>query len=107
MWKVKLNDGTELENLSLNGNNFISQEEIAESVFEGNLAHVEMTDLETGEVQTLEDGYLASLTQNGTEWWFVLIPKPAEMKLLETLSGATGDITNIELALAEIYEMIV
>ena len=38
--KIILQDGTVLENLKLNGNNFISQEYIDESTFKGKLSKV-------------------------------------------------------------------
>ena len=44
MYKITLADGTVLENLELNGNNYIAEGVIEDSVFEGNLeigrAHV-------------------------------------------------------------------
>lgn len=41
-WKITLADGTKLENLSLNGNNFVSENEITEDIFEGNLLKVKI-----------------------------------------------------------------
>lgn len=40
VYKVTLANGTEIENLRLNGNNFISEEEIDESIFENNCSPV-------------------------------------------------------------------
>ena len=107
MYSIKLNDGTKLENLVKNGDCFISQEKIEDSVFEGNLAHVEIKDEETGEVTVLENGYLAKNDLYEGEYWIALIRKPFETQIAEVLAGATGDITDIEIALAEIYEMII
>ena len=41
-WKITLADGTKLENLSLNGNNFVSENEITEDIFNGNLLKVKI-----------------------------------------------------------------
>ncbi len=43
MYKVKLSDGTELKNLELNGNNFISKTEVTPEMFAGKMAHVTIT----------------------------------------------------------------
>ena len=32
-WKITLSDGTKLENLGMNGNNFISETEVTEDMF--------------------------------------------------------------------------
>ena len=39
-WTITLADGTSLEGLELNGNNFISETEIDEGIFEGNCSTV-------------------------------------------------------------------
>ena len=46
MYKIELADGTKLENLELNGNNFIPQTPISSSIFENNLGRVIITDNE-------------------------------------------------------------
>lgn len=39
-WKITLSDGTQLKDLRLNGNNFVSQKEITEDIFKGKLSKV-------------------------------------------------------------------
>lgn len=39
-WKITLSDGTQLKDLKLNGNNFISEEEITKDIFDGKLSKV-------------------------------------------------------------------
>jgi len=46
MYKIELADGTKLENLKLNGNNFIPQSPIDSSIFENNLDKVTIIDNE-------------------------------------------------------------
>lgn len=41
-WKITLADGTKLENLSLNGNNFVSETIITEDDFKGKLLKVKI-----------------------------------------------------------------
>ena len=50
IYKITLSDETVLDNLRLNGNNFISSSEINESVFDGNCSIVTINDGEKDEV---------------------------------------------------------
>ena len=44
IYKITLGDGTEISNLKLNGNNFISTEKIEESAFADNCSPVTISD---------------------------------------------------------------
>ena len=48
MYKITLADGTALENLVLNGNNFIAQTAVDDAVFKDKMATVTLTNLEDG-----------------------------------------------------------
>lgn len=74
IYTITLDDGTQIENLRLNGNNFISQEQIDPEIFEGNLSTVTINDGETDEVH--ENMGLVQVTQMGDEYWFVLRDVP-------------------------------
>lgn len=108
MYKITLADGTELKNLELNGNNYIAEGVIEDSVFEGNLATVTITDGETTETYT--DMRLMSNRVEDGRSWFVLGEKTAQQKAMErieTLLTSNADsITDVQVALAEVYEMI-
>ncbi len=108
MYKITLHDGTVLENLELNGNNFISENVIDDSVFDGNLDTVTITDGKTAETYT--DMKLLSNRVDGGKSWFVLGEKTEQEKtmerLVEALSVNAESITDVQLALAEVYEMI-
>ena len=65
-WKITLSDGTKLENLGLNGNNFISEVKITEDDFRGKLSKVtvegkdfkqECNNMELVQIAHYEDGY--------------------------------------------------
>ena len=77
-YTVTLSDGTELTDLTLNGNNFISTEEVTEDTFAGKLLEVTISDGETEEVL-----HNAELIQISTlvpgEWWFILREIPADV----------------------------
>ena len=83
MYKITLNDGTTLENLELNGNNFIAQTAVDDAVFKDNMATVTITNLEDGTAEQLEDGVLLSnIVREGCSW-LVLGQKSAEQKAEE------------------------
>lgn len=108
MYQITLHDGTVLDELELNGNNFISEKVIDDSVFNGNLDTVTITDGETTE--TFTDMKLLSNRVDGGKSWFVLGEKTAQEKAMERLvadlSVNAESITDVQLALAELYEMI-
>ena len=108
MYQITLHDGTVLDELELNGNNFISEKLIDDSVFSGNLDTVTISNGETTETYT--DMKLLSNRVDGGKSWFVLGEKTEQEKAMERLVSALSvnaeSITDVQLALAEIYEMI-
>ena len=97
MYTIKLYNGTMLENLELNGNNFISNTIIPDSVFENNLKTVELFDGEN--TQILTDQFLAANRVENDQSWFVIIDKTPEMKREESM-------TDLQLTLVELYESL-
>ena len=108
MYKITLHDGTVLDGLELNGNNFISEKVIDDSVFSGNLDTVTISNGETTETYT-DMKLLSNRVDNGKSW-FVLGEKTEQEKAMERLLAAltinSESITDVQLALAEVYEMI-
>lgn len=78
MYKITLHDGTVLENLELNGNNYIAEGVIEDSVFADNLATVTITDGTTTE--TYKDMVLLSNRVDGGRSWFILGEKTEQQK---------------------------
>ena len=81
MYKITLSDGTQLENLTLNGNNYIAQGEIADSVFEDKLGTVKIFDGENEEVYT-DMVLLSNIVRDGKSW-LVLGQKSEQQKAEE------------------------
>ena len=108
MYQITLHDGTVLDDLELNGNNFISENVLNDSVFSGNLDTVTISNGET--TVTYTDMKLLSNRVDGGKSWFVLGEKTEQEKAMEHLVAALSvnseSITDVQLALAEIYEMI-
>ena len=71
IYKITLGDGTEISNLKLNGNNFISTEKIEESVFADNCSPVTISD---GKTETVHPNMelVQIVEQVPGEYWFVL-----------------------------------
>lgn len=103
MFTVILSDGTQLGNLELNGNNFVSKSEVTPAIFAGKLGKVIITgDAEAdeagliGEHHNMELVQVAHYTQKvhgcADGWYFTLRKIPADE--LERLQ-ARGDIDYI------------
>lgn len=73
-WKITLADGTQLENLRLNGNNFISDTKITADIFNGNLSKVVIEGIEDGKesVQEYEHMELVQIVHYEDGYYFVL-----------------------------------
>lgn len=73
-WKITLADGTQLENLRLNGNNFISDTKITADIFSGNLSKVVIEGIEDGKetIQEYEHMELVQIVHYKDGYYFVL-----------------------------------
>ncbi len=100
MYTIILENGERIEKLKVNGNNFVSDEIVPASIFDGNLDTVTITNGKTAETYT--DMMLYSLRVDGGKSWIVIGEKTAEQKMRERivsleeqidilLSGATAD----------------
>lgn len=70
IYMITLADGTKIENLKLNGNNFISAVPIDAVIFYGNCSTVTINDGNDDELH--ENMELVQIIQVGEEYWFVL-----------------------------------
>lgn len=70
IYKITLADGTVIDNLKLNGNNFISPVEIDETIFDENCSNVTINDGEKEDIHMNME--LVQITKMGAEYWFVL-----------------------------------
>ena len=108
-WKVTLADGTSLDGLDLNGNNYISSTAVTEDTFTGKLSSVTIEGPDG--TQTYQDMKLVQISKVGKSYWLILAEKTAEEKQKELAATAlatnANSITDLQLALAEVYEMII
>lgn len=77
VYKIILDDGTVINDLTLNGNNFISKLPIDASVFDGNCHSVTICDGIVEEVHSNMELVQIVHVENG-EYWFVLRDISAE-----------------------------
>jgi hypothetical protein len=83
MHKITLQDGTVLDSLELNGNNYIAKGLIGDVVFADNLATVEIHDGEQSQV--FEDMKLVANQIHDGKSWFILAEKTLQEKEKEAL----------------------
>lgn len=101
-YTITLDDGTVLSDLRMNGNNYISETEVTEDDFDGNLLEVTISDGENEEV--LHNVELIQITHYSDGWYFILRETPADilekqqmMAYIDYLSAMTGiDLPNEE-----------
>ena len=73
-WKITLSDGTTIENLRLNGNNFLSETEIKKEMFDGKLLKVTIEGIEDGKkvVNEYKNMELVQIVHYEDGYYFVL-----------------------------------
>lgn len=89
-YRIVLQDGRIIDNLRLNGNNFISAAEITDAIFSGNLSTVTIEGPDGA--QTFHDMKLIQISQVGDEFWFILSEKSEQEKMYEKMEATTDDI---------------
>ena len=108
MWKIILADGTELTGFTQNGNNYVSKTQVDESVFEGNLSTLTLTDGETEIV--MHNAVLIQQVKYKDGWYLCFREKTPQEVVVESLRSAaersSGELSDLQLALAEVYEMM-
>lgn len=109
MYIITLADGTKLKNLELNGNNYISKATLDDSVFKDNLSSVTISDGESSNTHT--DLVLVNNQIIDGQSWFILGEKSPQELMMEALRAEIVSneetVTELQVALAEIYELIV
>lgn len=98
MVKITLSDGTVINNVEMNGNDFRCAEALTAEDFNGKLDEVTIEG--DGEQFTIEDGYLYLIERLDNRTRFIIGGKTEQMKQEERN-------TELELALTELYEMII
>lgn len=90
MYSIRLSDGTVINNLGLNGNNFIPESTINETIFENNLEKVIITDDDGNEEERFNQKVQFAKIE-GAET-FILHDKTKEDELLDILADLTETV---------------
>ena len=99
-YTVTLSDGSKLEGLTLNGNNFISSTPVAEAQFDGKLKSVTITDSD-GVEEKHENMFLVQVTHpSDAEWWFILADKTEDQIKQEQLEQSIANLTDMMMTLS-------
>lgn len=99
MYQIKLSNNKVFTDLELNGDIYLTSEPIGPATFDNGLTKVEITDLETQQTKILLNPELVQICQIDNKMGFSLSEISEEEQARRT-------ITNLELALTELYEMI-
>lgn len=94
-YSVTLSDGTKLDNLALNGNNFVSALEVTEDTFKGKLSKVTIVD-EDGKSTEHGEMELVQVAHYADGYYFILVDKVATET--EQLAKAIADLTAMMMA---------
>lgn len=96
-WKITLADGTSLDGLDLNGNNYISSTAVTVETFAGKLSSVTIEGPDGSQVH--EDMKLIQITKVGKKYWFILADKTAEEKQKEATDARMTEMEQVMKAL--------
>ena len=105
MYTITLANGKKLTGLDMNGTNYVSKEKVDETIFEDNLSTMKVSD---GEAETT---YTDTVFIQQMEWadgtfYLAFREKTKEEKLVAALNATSNSITDVQVALAEVYEMV-
>lgn len=101
MYTIRLADGLELTGLRMNGTNYVSKDQVDENIFVNNLTTMTVSD---GDTETVYHDVELIQQVHYEDGWYLSF---RELSDAEKTAIATEDsITDVQLALAEIYEMM-
>ena len=95
MYKIILTDGTIIDNLELNGNNFIPEAPIDINIFNSNLGKISIIDSE-GNIEELNDFRIVFAEVSGNQS-FIIVEKTREEIEKENLYQLLADLTEVVL----------
>lgn len=104
-YTITLADNRKLTDLSKNGNNFVSKEKIDETIFENNLSTMTVSD---GEITEMYNDmiFVQQMEWADGTYYLAFREKTAQEKILEKISKNNDSVTDLRMALAEVYKMI-
>ena len=108
-YTITLADGRKLTGLGKNGDNFVSAKKVDETIFKDNLSVMTVSD---GETETVYHNVELIQQQKWADgsWYLAFREQTAQEQAMAALNKAVSDNTNsmtdLQMALAEVYEMM-
>lgn len=104
-YTITLADGRQLTGLDKNGDNYVSKDRVDESIFENNLSTMKVSDGETEETFT-DMVFVQQMEWTDGTFYLAFREQTQQEKVLAALAATADSVTDVQVALAEVYEMI-
>lgn len=104
MYTITLADGRTISDLELNGTNYVSEVKVDEHIFEHNLSTMRVSDGENENTYT--DMIFVQQMEIDGKYYLAFRVKTQTEKLAESIIKNSSSVTDMQMALAEVYEMI-
>lgn len=105
MYTITLANGKKLTGLDMNGTNYVSKEKVDETIFEDNLSTMKVSDGET-ETTYADMVFIQQMEWADGTFYLAFREKTKEEKLVAALTATSNSVTDVQVALAEVYEMV-
>ena len=105
MYTITLADGKKLTGLDMNGTNYVSKEKVDETIFKDNLSTMKVSDGNTETTYT-DMVFIQQMEWDDGTFYLAFREKTEEEKLAAAISANASSVTDVQVALAEVYEMI-
>ena len=108
-YTITLSNGVQLANLTTNGTMYVSHDEVTRDILTSEaLKTVTISETNDGRVitTTLHDAVCDNILHWPEGWLFNLREPSENDRLLRQIDALNTDLTNTQMALVEVYEMI-
>ena len=105
MYTITLANGKKLTGLDMNGTNYVSKEKVDETIFKDNLSTMKVSDGETETTYT-DMVFIQQMEWADGTFYLAFREKTQQEKILEVITANTNGLTDVQVALAEVYEMV-
>ena len=105
MYTITLANGKKLTGLDMNGTNYVSKEKVDEIIFKDNLSTMKVSDGKTETTYT-DMVFIQQMEWADGTFYLAFREKTKEEKLVAALNATSNSITDVQVALAEVYEMV-
>lgn len=79
--KITLSDGTQLKDLEVNGNNYISKKKVTENTFAGKLDHISVED-SSGNIAEYDNMALVQITRyDGDDRYWIALKQMSDLEI--------------------------